>query len=897
MNDKEIKKWIRQKAANNPEKYYPVESLKEMGFKRYTCKFCGRHFWSSTPRDYCDDPVCREKAGVLPYGFISNPPSKKKLSYVDSWKLGWVKTFKKFNHTPIERYPVVARWRDDVYFVQASIYDFQPHVVSGEVDPPANPLLVPQFCLRFNDVDNVGLSGRHYTGFVMVGEHAFNTPEKYVYFKSEGIKYIHEFLNNIGISDEDIIFHEDGWAGGGNFGVSIEYFSRGLELGNQVYMQYEMSPSGPRELKTKVIDMGAGLERTPWILNGTPTSYDNVFPSTLDYMTKTTGFKKDKNIWSVFPQYAAILNSDEMNMEESWKEISKKIGYDVGFLKNNVYTMKKIYSIADHIRTILIAVNDGALPSNSGGGYNLRYVLRRAFSMAESLGLDLYKILDHEVKDIEGLYPDVRDMKDVVRDVISVEEERYEKTKEKSKKVILKFAKKDVSTDDLVMLYESYGVNPETIVNEAKKLGKNISIPDNFYSKLSELKKKSKKKKKKLEIDVNGIPKTEDLYHTNLTEFKAKIIKIIDDWVILDRTAFYPESGGQEHDTGYINDLEVTDVQKVRGVILHKVAGKLNEGETVTCKINVERRKQLTIHHTATHVINAAARKVLGKHIWQHGAHKSEEKAHLDITHYKTLSEEEVKKIEETANEIVAADYKVITEILSRTEAEKKYTVRIYQGGAVPGKVLRIVSIDDIDHEACGGTHVKRTSELGKIIILKSERIQDGIIRIEFVAGNAAEKFENKMKKIVDDVASALKCGREEILQRVSDLIKKYDELREKKRMEERNYVDSMSHELSQKAEKVGKYEMIVSTANHIAELGKALQKQDRIVVLSDGKNVFIISKTPIDANELMKRMCKELGGRGGGRKDTAQGVIDWNDDAEKFVKDEIRSMLWKTEK
>ncbi len=889
MNDKEIKKWIREKAAREPEKFYPTETLKKMGFKRYTCKFCGRHFWSTTPRDYCDDPVCREKAGELPYGFIGNPPTSKRLGYVDAWKEGWVKTFKSLGHTPIKRYPVVARWRDDVYFVQASIYDFQPHVVSGEVDPPANPLLVPQFCLRFNDVDNVGLSGRHYTGFVMVGEHAFNTPNRYVYFKNEGIAYIHEFLKNLGIGDDDIIFHEDGWAGGGNFGVSIEFFSKGLELGNQVYMQYEMSPSGPRELKTKVIDMGAGLERTPWILNGTPTSYDNVFPKTLKYIIDTVGFKRDKDVWNVFPQYAAILNADEMSMKSAWKEISAKTGYDVAYLKDHVNTMKKIYAIADHMRTLLIAINDGALPSNAGGGYNLRYVLRRAFSMAGELGIDVHKVVSKEVEDVRGLY-DVSDMENVVHDVIDVERERYKSSKEKARKIVLKYVKKNMSADDFVMLYESYGISPESVVEEAKKEDISLSIPDNFYSKLNERKKFSKKERKKFSMDVGDVQKTIDLYHSDVSEFDASVVKVIEGWVVLDMTAFYPESGGQEHDTGTMNGKHVSDVRKVKGVVLHKVDGKFNVGDKVYCKINMDRRRQLTIHHTATHVINAAARSVLGKHIWQHGAHKSEDKAHLDITHYKTLSEDEVRKIENVANEIVQRGYDVITEELTRTEAEKRYTVRIYQGGAVPGKVLRIVSIDDIDHEACGGTHVKNTKEIGKIIILKTERIQDGIIRIEFVAGSAAEAYEKRMSNIVDELTKLLNCSREDVISNVANLVERAEKKFESRRANKLEYVKKTSQLLETRVKKIRDVELIVTKCEYPMDVAKELQKENRIVVLSDGNIIFSISKSPtVGAGDIIKSTCEKFGGRGGGRHETAQGRVAWSDEIPTFVEDFVR--------
>jgi len=888
MNDKEIKKWIREKASHEPEKYYPVKTLKELGFKRYKCKFCGKNFWSTEPRDYCDEPECREKAGLLPYGFIGNPISNKRYTYSEAWNKAWVPIFKQFGHTPIKRYPVVARWRDDVYFVQASIYDFQPHVVSGEVDPPENPLIVPQFCLRFNDVDNVGLSGRHYTGFVMVGEHAFNTPKNHIYFKEKGIRYIHDFLNKIGIKDSDIIFHEDGWAGGGNFGVSIEYFSRGLELGNQVYMQYEMTPNGPRELRTKVIDMGAGLERTSWALNGTPTSYDMVFPKTLNYIMKSIGFKKEGNVWNVFPQYAAILNADEMNLEKSWKEISNKTGFETQYIKDHIYKMKNIYTVADHIRTLMVGINDGALPSNAGGGYNLRYILRRVFSITKNWNIDIHKIIEMELKDIDELFPEIKNMKDVIDDVIDVEKKRYNETNRKSGKIILKYLKNNMKTKDFVKLYESYGISPESIIEEAEKNKIKISIPEDFYEKLNERKKISKRKvKKKINIDVDGIPKTIDIYHSNKSEFEAKILKIIDNWVILDKTGFYPESGGQENDTGKINDSNVIDVQKVKGVIIHLV-DKINfkEGDMVKCKIDTNRRERLTVHHTATHIINAAARQILGKHIWQHGAHKSPEKAHLDITHYKNLTEKEVNKIEDLSNKIISKGYTVYTEELSRTEAEKRYGVRIYQGGAVPGKVLRIVSIDNIDHEACGGTHVKNTKEVGEIIILKTERIQDGIIRIEFVAGKSAEKYNEEMKKIVDELVDMFDCNRDELIERIKNLKEEWEEWIKKEKKNEKNKIERLKNELTKYVEKF-KNERIkvprevivqhIKDDTNIQELAKSLQKENRIIILLSGKKkikIFGISKTDLNVGNFFREICQKFNGKGGGNKNSAQGFV-----------------------
>ena len=179
MSDKETKKEFKAKASKNPEKYYAVSILQKNGFKRGHCA-CGTYFWSTTDQKHCGDPSC--SGG---FRFFGTSPAKEKLSYVQVWKK-FSAFFKERGYTPIGRYPVAARWRDDTDFVQASIYDFQPYVVSGEVEPPANPLVIPQFCLRFNDIDNVGITGAHYTGFVMIGQHAFMPPDQ-----SDHAKYFH----------------------------------------------------------------------------------------------------------------------------------------------------------------------------------------------------------------------------------------------------------------------------------------------------------------------------------------------------------------------------------------------------------------------------------------------------------------------------------------------------------------------------------------------------------------------------------------------------------------------------------------------------------------------------------------------------------------------------------
>ena len=207
MDVKQVKEKFRQIASQNPEKYFGVETLQNLGFTRKKCTSCGKYFWSVTERNVCGDPVC--EGG---FTFVGEEPYRK-MDYIEVWQ-EFAKIFKGLGYTPIQRYPVVARWRDDTDFVQASIYDFQPHVVSGAVDPPANPLVVPQFSLRFVDIENVGITGGHYTGFVMIGQHAFERPD--IYDQNVYLDHIYQWLKHgLKIPKEEIVFHEDGWAGGG----------------------------------------------------------------------------------------------------------------------------------------------------------------------------------------------------------------------------------------------------------------------------------------------------------------------------------------------------------------------------------------------------------------------------------------------------------------------------------------------------------------------------------------------------------------------------------------------------------------------------------------------------------------------------------------------------------
>ncbi len=364
--------------------------------------------------------------------------------------------------------------------------------------------------------------------------------------------------------------------------------------------------------------------------------------------------------------------------------------------------------------------------------------------------------------------------------ILDVETEKYYASKSKAKQIVSRIIHKEINTNVLLKLYDSDGISPEMVKAEAKKQGKLIVVPDNFYTLVAQMHEQKKVKtatKRADELDLDGLPETEILYWGSYKEleFEAKVLRVLGDKVVLDRTGFYPTSGGQLHDVGTINGVEVVDVFKQGHWIVHTVKSKgLSTCDSVKGRIDADRRLQLAIHHTATHVVNGAAKQVLGQHIWQAGAAKTLNKARLDITHYDSLSADEMEAIEDAANEIVRQDAPVNKMLLPRKEAEEKYGFVLYQGGAVPGKTIRVVEIPGFDVEACGGTHLDHTGEIREIKLIKSSKLQDGIVRLEYVAGNAVQAVEKQEGKTLENIAEILGVSKSHVPGRALELFSKW---------------------------------------------------------------------------------------------------------------------------
>jgi len=724
------KKEILSKFSTDPERYYKVKLFENEGFMRKSCTICKRFYWTIDENrincpDHSDDT----------YSFIGNPPTKKRFDYTQAWK-EVESFFQKNGHTSVSRYPVVCRWRDDLYFTIASIVDFQRVMGSKVVfEFPANPLVVPQTCLRFKDLENVGVTGRHFSSFCMIGQHSIPNPQGY--WKDECVDLDYRLVTEqFGVDKKEIVFVEDVWEGGGSFGSSLEFFVKGLELGNAVFTEFQGDLTNYRTLDQQIIDMGAGLERFAWITMGTPTAYDCCFGPITGNLIEQTGIDTDSEL--LVRYFTGIAKNFERfsDLSEVRKNAIKSAGLSNEQMDKIITPIEGIYLIIDHVRTLIFAISDGALPSNVGGGYNLRIMLRRIISTMDRLSLkfDINDMIDMQIDYLNDTYPELEETREDVKTIIAIETDRYENSKSRMQKIVSKLNQKP-TVDDLIRLYESDGVTPDYL-KEMKVIS---DIPSTFYSKLSEL-HQSKKQKEQDQLSLEGLPETELLYYGDDPEkFDAKVLKSFDQYVVLDRTSFYARGGGQEPDHGTIEGFDVVDVSKHGNIVLHELKGGIvKEGDTVSCVVDSKRRGGITKNHTSTHILNSSSRSVLGSWVWQHSAFKEEDHARLDITHHSALTDDEIVKIENLANSVVDKNMSVTIENFDRGAAEQKYGFKIYQGGIVPVKSVRIVSIEDFDVEACGGTHVKKTGEIKLVKITRTKRIQDGVVRIEFVSGDTA---------------------------------------------------------------------------------------------------------------------------------------------------------------
>ncbi len=883
------KETLRSQFGKDYKKFYETKLFKKEGFERRKCPKCGKWFWGTGNNESCGD------SSHEPYSFIKDKP--KTVSYVEFWKM-FSDFFKKERHAIVDRYPVVSRWRQDLYFTIAGIQDFQ-RIENGRMsfEYPANPLLVPQICMRFNDIPNVGITGRHLTSFMMANQTAFNYPKE-GYWRDRTIELNFNFLTKVlGVKKENLTYTEDVWAMGdfSEFGPCLESFANGLEMVNSVFTQFEYSNGKTKELTGKVVDVGWGFERLLWFYNGSGTAYDSAFRDELEYLSK--GIDWDAALYRKVAGISGYIDMDEQRDSEKYEDgLIKRARISKNDYNNTIKPMQAAYAIADHSRTLLFAINDGALPSNMGGGYNLRVILRRIFDLVgeHGFGIDIMKLIEMQARALKPLYGGMEGSMEEIKDVFDTEKKRYNSTKGMADSIIriMLDGREKITNERLRLLYESNGITPEQIQKAAHGRGIEVDMPENFYSGVVKSNfADERKRKEKVPISVEKLPKTEKLFYSFATEALAKALKVEGNFVVLDKTPFYAESGGQQADSGTINKIEIRDVQSVDGVIVHELESKpdFKIGKEVKCIVDIERRERLMAHHTATHLVSAAARAVLGKHAWQEGAKKTYEKAHIDVAHYERLSDGQVGAIESMANSYIFNGMKVKMSEMGRNAAEKEFGFSIYQGHGVPASRLRIVEIRDlkgklIDAEACGGLHLMdRESMVGIIKIIGSYRIHDGVNRLEFVAGPAALALLKKEDLQLKEVAKAIGSDVDKLQNNISRHVQELEATK-------RDYsalLEKLSSSIADGiiSRKKGAHSILMlpyprEFLRKIATL--AVERERGIVVMlyNDKNDVVCIAgnDSKISASEFAKANIKRINGKasfvGGGSKRIAEGKV-----------------------
>ena len=890
------------------ESEYSLAYFEENGFQRKRCRECDVGFWTrDEERETCGEPPCET------YTFIDDPGFDTEYS-LEEMRETFLSFFEEHDHERISAYPVAAnRWRDDVLLTQASIYDFQPHVTSGDAPPPANPLVVSQPCIRMEDIDNVGRTGRHTMAFEMGGHHAFNAADDAayayageVYWKDRTVELCDAFFEHVGAELDEVVYIEDVWVGGGNAGPAFEAIYRGLELSTLVFMAMEQAPDGEFELKDgnrydwmdrQVVDTGYGIERWTWMSQGTPTVYEAIYPDMIDFLVENAGISITEEEEALVHRAAVLagsLDTDTVtDIGAARAEIASQLDVDVDELQSLMEPLERCYAIADHCRTLAYMFGDGIVPSNVRTGYLARMVLRRTKRFVDAVGIDapLDELVDMQADRLG--YSN----RDTIRSIVRTEVEKYRETLERGgrrvRKTATEYAERGepIPTAELIELYDSHGIHPDMIEEIGEEVGADVTVPDNFYSLVAA----QHEENDATEADPSRpdrlaeLPETTELFYDDQTgrTFEAMVLDVfsIEDGyeVILDQTMFYPEGGGQPADHGTLSTddttVAVTDVQKRDGVIVHVTDTAPEKGEFVKGSIDGARRDRLMRHHSATHIIGHAARELLGEHIRQAGAQKGTDRARLDVTHFDRIDRETAQAIERRANELVRANIRVQDSWPHRNEAEAEHGFDLYQGGIPPGEHIRLIQIED-DVQACGGTHVSRTGEIGTITLLGTERVQDGIERITFAAGAAAIEATQQTDSLLAETAEVLDVAPEDVPETAERFFeawkergKEIDALQE----ELANLRATQDADVVEIADAEAIVQQVEGDADELRAMANAIVEEGRVAVLGsthDGAQfvVAVPDSIPVDAGLIVSELASRVGGGGGGPPDFAQG-------------------------
>ncbi len=830
--------------------------------------------------------------------------------------------FEKKGHTRVKSASLVPEKDPTLLFVNAGMVPFK-EVFLGIEKRPYTRAVSCQKCLRVsgkhNDLESVGFTSRHHTFFEMLGNFSFGD-----YFKREAIEYAWEFVtqylrlpaeklyvsvfkedeeafgiwrDNIGLPEERIwrMGEEDNfWQMGdtGPCGPSSEiYVDRGpeyeperyLEIWNLVFMQYNRDERGRlTPLPKPNIDTGMGLERVASVLQGTRTNFE------IDLIRPLIAFGE---------------------------ELSERV------YGENFETDSALRVIADHLRALTFAIGDGVLPSNAGRGYVIRRILRRAMRYGYKLGIAepfLYRGVDLVVDLMKEPYPELLQVRSFVRSVVKAEEERFINTLRRGMpyaEEILQRSEGGLVPGSLVFnLYDTYGFPIDLLEDMAREKGLRLDT-EGFQREMEEQREKARKHFKieaktaePVYQHLRELGKTSAFLGYENTSLQTEVIALVKDGeliselregergeVFLKETPFYAERGGQIGDRGLIETASgiffVEDTQSpVEGVIAHigyVSKGSIRVGDKAFAHIEEERREDIKRNHTATHLLHSALREVLGEHVRQAGSLVADQYLRFDFTHFQPLTEEEIKRVEELVNLQIMKNQPVLVEEMDYQSAIRSGAIAIFEEKY--GERVRVLSVGDFSKELCGGTHVKRTGDIGYFMIVSEASVGAGVRRIVAKTGRWAVEHAFEERRRLLELARSLGVPPEEVpkgVQRLMEEIREKD--REISRLKEKILAgDGLSNI---RKESLGEVELYTGLLEDV-EPKEMLALADRIRNQSNKAVVFLLSKrgekasclialsrdltNRLSAKELMKEVSRHLGGGGGGRDDLVQGGVN----------------------
>ena len=791
-----------------------------------------------------------------------------------------------------------------------------------------------QRCVRaggkHNDLENVGYTARHHTFFEMLGNFSFGD-----YFKKEAIQFAWDFLTQelklpkeklwvtvykdddeaadiwikeIGIDpnrlsrlgDKDNfwmmgdtgpcgpcseIFYDHGEdVPGGPPGSPDDDLDRYIEIWNLVFMQFDTLPDGSRvDLPKPSVDTGMGLERLAAILQNVHSNYEiDLFQALIKAAMSVTGCNDIEN--------------------------------------------RSLRVIADHIRSTSFLIADGVIPSNEGRGYVLRRIIRRAIRHGYKLGcteLFLFKLVDALVEQMGEAYPDLAKQADYVKKVLKIEEEQFARTLDNGMSILeagIKDLKGTEIPGDLVFkLYDTFGFPADLTADVARE--KNLTIDESgFESAMAEQRARAKSANKfKLDrdIDIELDGETEFLGYDSLNA-TGKVVKILKDMkpvdslvqgesgvVVLDRTPFYAESGGQAGDQGNLisNNVEmiVTDCQKLQNHHLHQVSvetGSVKIGDTLNATVKKDERQNTARHHSATHLMHAALREQLGEHVQQRGSLVTFDKLRFDFSHLEAVTANELKQIESRVNQQIIANTVVSTELMDIDSAREAGAMALF--GEKYDDEVRVLSMgqDAFSKELCGGTHVARTGDIGLFKIISESGIAAGVRRIEAVVGPYAFDHVNAQHDVLSSLQSQFKCSADQLTSKTQQSLAQIKDLEKQIEALKNKMASAAAGDLTTKAVDVGEIKVLAVRMDGIdAKSLRTTMDQMKnklktavvvIAAVTEGKVQLAAGITKdlipgLKAGDLIKDIGAIMGARGGGKPDMAMaggGDVDKIDDA-----------------